>query len=417
MPEPSAQLVAATPLLLLTLCGFALLVSGFARARNVVHATLGIIVIYNVALLGAWAAGYAVQAHGSPFLPDIDSAPAARFLVMALIGAVAAVIPAGALVQRWRLASMALVSLAVSAAIYPLVARWIWSDGWAAQLGVAARLGHGVVDVAGSGVVHLVGGMAALAGTRVLGPRVRKFDRDGQPLAMPGHHVPMFMIGTLLIATGWFGMLLARSDAGPGVPLAAASANLALASAASVLSAIGYMCWRFGTPDPSLVCNALVAGLVSMSAGCAFVSSTAAVFIGAVSGPLVVQAVILVERGLRADDPAGAISTHGICGIWGLLAVGLFADGRMGNGWHGVAGPVRGLFYGDGSQLVAQAGGALAIALFAFAASYLAFVVIGRTIGNRVAAEAEIEGLDVAELGTTAYPDFGVSESGVDSRL
>jgi ammonium transporter, Amt family len=271
---------------------------------------------------------------------------------------------------------------------------------------VSWNLGHGVVDFAGSGVVHLVGGMVALAGAIVVGSRSGKFAHDGRPTALPGHHVPMFMAGSLLAGAGWFGFVVGMGLSAAAMPLALAATNTAVAPAASVLAATAYMLWRFGTPDPSLIANAWLAGLVSISAGCVFVSGWAAALIGVVSGPLVIESVLFAER-RRVDDLAGVISIHGVCGAWGLLAVGLLASGEYGEGLNGVAGAVRGLFYGGTGQLIAQAIGTIVIALFSLASSSVLFLVLERTIGNRVAIHAEREGLDVAELGATAYPDFG----------
>src|SRR5499427_6903967 len=338
------------------LCGFALLVSGFSRAQHVIHTFLAVIVLYSVAIVGYWAVGSAVQWHGESFLrflvgtsPGVPAPELLRLPFLAMVAAFATVIPAGALAERWRFSSMIAVGVFVSTTIYPLVARWIWAGGWLAGLGATSHLGHGVIDFAGSGVVHLVGGMVALAGAMAIGSRAGKFAHNGRPTAMPGHHVPMFMAGSLMVGVGWFGFVIGAGLTAGAAPLASAASNTALASAASVLAAIAYMMWRFGTPDPSLVANAWLAGLVSISAGSAFVSGLSAIFIGIVSGPLVIESVLFVER-RRIDDLAGVVSIHGVGGAWGLLAAGLLASGQYGDGVNGVAGPARGLFYGDGAQ-------------------------------------------------------------------
>jgi ammonium transporter, Amt family len=415
MPDETVWAIAAAALVMLALCGFALLVSGFSRAQNVIHTFLAAIVLYSVGIVGYWAVGSAVQWHGGSFLRFLVSNPAGapapellRLPFLAMVAAFAAVIPAGALAERWRFSSMIVVGAVVSTIIYPLAARSIWGGGWLAGLGASSHLGHGVIDFAGSGVVHLVGGMVALAGAMAIGSRAGKFAHNGRPMAMPGHHVPMFMAGSLMLGVGWFGFVIGMGLTPAAVPLAAAATNTALASAASVLAAIAYMMWRFGTPDPSLVANAWLAGLVSISAGSAFVSGLSAVIIGVISGPLVIESVLFVER-RRVDDLAGVVSIHGVCGAWGLLAAGLLASGQYGDGVNGVAGPALGLFYGDGAQLVVQAIGALVVASFAFATSYVVFLVVDRAAGNRVALHAEREGLDVAELGAAAYPDFVVA--------
>jgi ammonium transporter, Amt family len=419
-PDGTVWGIAAAALAMLVFCGFALVVAGFSRAQSVIHTIVGVLVLYSVGLVGYWAIGSAVEWHGLSFLRFLTRSTAAtssellRLPFLAVVAAMAVVIPAGALAERWRFSSMIVVGGVVSVAIYPLIARSVWAGGWLAQLGVSSNIGHGVVDFAGSGVVHLVGGMVALAGAIVVGSRTGKFAHDGRPTAMPGHHVPMFMAGSLMAGVGWFGFVVGMGLPFAAAPLALAAANAAVAPAASVLGAIAYMLWRFGTPDPSLIANAWLAGLVSISAGCAFVSGWAAVLIGVVSGPLVIESVLFVER-RRIDDLAGVISIHGVCGAWGLLAVGLFANGDYGEGLNGVAGPVRGILYGDAAQFVAQAIGAAVIALVVLAASYLVFRALGRRV-NRVAVHAELEGLDAAELGATAYPDFGVAGSPHESR-
>jgi len=245
------------------LCGFALVVSGFSRAQNVIHTFLAVIVLYSVGTVGYWAVGSAVQSHGSSFLrlvvnrTAVASAPESLLLpFLTMVAAFVVVIPAGALSERWRFSSMIVVGSVVSAAIYPLVARWIWGGGWLAGLGSSSHLGHGVIDFAGSGVVHLVGGMVALAGAIAIGTRTGKFAHNGRPTAMPGHHVPMFMAGSLMVGVGWFGFVIGVGLPTAAAPLASAATNAVLASAASVLAAIAYMMWRFGTPDPSLVANA-----------------------------------------------------------------------------------------------------------------------------------------------------------------
>jgi len=410
-------MVIVASLVLLLPCGLALTAAGFARAQSTAHGLVATFLLCSVALIGFWSAGFAVQTHGALFLRH-TTAPAVfeQFLFSALVAAIAAAIPAGTLAERWRFPSMMLTALAVSTIIYPLVARWVWGGGWLAALGTSAHLGHGVVDYAGSGVVHLVGGLVSLAGAAFVGPRAGKFAHDGTPRAIPGHQVPMFMTGSLLLSAGWLGLILGVDNGLPAAPLGLAAINTLLAAAASVLSASVYMWWQFGALDPSLLSNALVAGLVSMSAGCAFVPTGAAVLVGCVSGPLVIGSVLLIERTFHLDDPAGAVSIHGTCGAWGLLAVGLFADGQYGDGWNHVPGGVTGLFYGDLSQLTAQAAGAAVVLLFVAGTASLVFWTLDRVTGNRVDLDAEMEGLDAAELGTDAYPDFALRDAWQDSR-
>jgi len=436
--------LAAAFLVLLMPLGFALVSSGFTRAQNVVHTMTTGVLLYVVGLLGYWACGFAFQMGGAGVPSTLSATGAlsreigltvsgrhigmigferrflgpgshdeglmALFLFQAMVMTVAAVIPAGALAERWRLQSLVLFGCAMSMVIYPVFANWVWGGGWLSRLGVAG-FGHGVVDFAGSSVVHLVGGVAALAGAMIVGPRARKFAFDGRPTAIPGHHLPMAMAGTLMLGVGWLGLTTGMAVTRLDAPLAVAVTNTALASAAAVLAATLLVWWRFGTPDPSLISNGLLAGLVSISAGCVFVSTGAAVFIGLTAGLLVVWSVFLVERHLRVDDPVGAISIHGTCGVWGLLAVGLFANGTYGAGWNGQPGGVTGLFYGGAAQLGAQAIGAVVCVAFVLATVFVLFKALDATVGNRVRPEAEFEGLDVTEMGTIAYPDFSLAPS------
>jgi Amt family ammonium transporter len=409
--------IAAAAFVMLVPVGLAMLVAGFSRAQNVIHTLTGIVMLYSVALIAYWVVGFRIQLHGALFLRGAARSPGEllRFPFLAILAAITAIIPAGTLAERWRFASVITLGSIVAAVIYPLVARWVWNDGWLARLGASSGLGHGVVDFAGGAVIHLVGGVVALAGAMVVGSRTHKFARDGRPNAMPGHHVPMFVVGSLLLGIGWLGFVIGLGGGLAKSSLALAGANIIVAPAASVLAATAYMSWRFGPPDPSLVANALLGGLVSISAGSAFVSGWAAVFIGIAAGPLVIESVLGLER-LHVDDPVGAVSTHGVCGAWGMLAAGLLANGRNGYGLNGVQGPVRGLLYGDAAQFLAQAAGTVVVIVFVLGASYVLFRVLGWSMGNRVPVEAELEGLDTAELGATAYPDFDVDSSPRDSR-
>jgi Amt family ammonium transporter len=391
--------------------GFGLVASGFSRAQNVAHTISSGILLYVIGLLGYWACGFAIESGRADRLA-LGAAPSdtlvlTLFFLHAVVMATAIVIPTGALAERWRFTSLALFGCAMSALVYPLYAHWIWGGGWLARLG-RAGLGHGVVDVAGSSVVHMLGGVAGLAGAIVVGPRMRKFTRDGRALAIPGHNIPMAMAGTLILGFGWLGLTTGLAPA-IGGSLALVAINTVLASAAAAAAATAYVWWRFGTPDPSIISNGFLAGLVAISAGCALVGTTAAIGIGLVAGVLVVVSVFFVERNLRLDDPSGAISIHGTCGLWGMLAVGLLANGTAGDGLNGVPGPVRGLFYGDASQLAVQALGAVACAAYAFAVVFALFKLFGVLVGNRVSPEAELEGLDVSEMGTVAYPDFSLA--------
>jgi Amt family ammonium transporter len=315
--------------------------------------------------------------------------------------------------ERWKFSSFNVIGLFMSMFVYPLYANWVWGGGWLSQLGAQFGLGHGHVDFAGSSVVHLVGGVAALAGAIVLGPRIGKYTKDGTPVAIPGHHIPMAIAGTFILAFGWFGFNPGSTLAGGDLRIAVVAVNTMLAGSAGAFAAMVYVWMRYGKPDPSMMANGLLAGLVAITAPCAFVNSIAAVGIGLVAGVLVVVSVFFVERTLKVDDPVGAVSVHGVCGAWGVLSLGLFADGAYGDGWNGVPGTVKGLFYGDASQLAAQCVGTLTCIVFVFVTFYAFFTVVEKLMGNRVSAEAEIEGLDLPEMGVPGYPDFALTSGKV----
>jgi Amt family ammonium transporter len=418
--------------------GFALLETGFTRARNAVH-TMGMnLVIYPVGVLGFWLCGYALMLGGVSEWPSLGAGlPGAREISLtvhghslglfgasrfALAGAAqdppalamflfatvfmdtAATIPTGALAERWRFSAFLIYGLFVSTLLYPLYGNWVWGGGWLSALGTAFGLGHGQVDFAGSAVVHLTGGVTALAGALVLGPRIGKFRRDGSILAMPGHNLPFAVTGTLILAFGWFGFNAGSTLSATDPRIASIAVNTMLASAGGAVAALLAVWRRAQKPDIGMACNGLLGGLVAITAGCAFVSAASAVLIGLVAGLCTPWSVVFLERRLRIDDPVGAISVHGVCGLWGALAVGLFADGSYGSGWNGVEGSVRGLFFGDPTQLAAQGVGVLANLIFVFPLAYGFFRLVDRIVGMRVDAEVEWAGLDSLEMGSEAYP-------------
>jgi len=291
-------------------------------------------------------------------------------------------------------------------------ANWVWGGGWLSALGRNLGLGHGHVDFAGSSVVHLTGGVMALVTARLLGPRRGKYNANGTVNAIPGHSIPMALVGTFILAFGWFGFNAGSTLAGTDVRIAVIAVNTTLAGAAGSISAMLFMWRRYGSPDPSMIANGALAGLVAITAPCAFVDASAAVLIGAVAGVLVCIAVFYIDRTLRIDDPVGAISVHGVNGLWGVLAVGLFANGSYGDGLNGVAGGVRGLFFGDASQLAAQAIGITTNIVWVSAAAYAAWRVTALLVGgHRVAPEAEELGLDLREMGAAAYPEIDVASA------
>ena len=425
--------------------GFALVETGFTRAKNVAHTMSMNFMVYAIGMLGYWFCGYALQMGGVGAVAALGgTAPLNHEYVINLFGHpfglfglkgfflsgdsydvgvftlflfqmvfmdTAATIPTGAMAERWKFSSFVIFGFFMSMVVYPLFANWVWGAGWLSQLGANFGLGHGHVDFAGSSVVHMVGGVAGLAGAMVLGPRIGKFDKNGDPQAIPGHHIPMAIAGTFILAFGWFGFNPGSTLAGGDLRIAIVAVNTMLASAGGAFAAMLYVWMRFGKPDPSMMANGMLAGLVAITAPCAFVTAPAAVLIGVVAGVLVVLSVLFVERTLKIDDPVGAISVHGTCGAWGVLSLGLLADGVYGDGWNGVPGTVRGLFYGDASQFAAQCIGTLTCFVFVFVMFYAFFKVLDAIIGNRVSAEAELEGLDMPEMGAMGYPDFVLNPS------
>jgi len=296
----------------------------------------------------------------------------------------------------------------VGAVIYPLYANWVWGGGWLSKLGSNFHLGHGHVDFAGSSVVHMTGGVLALVGAKILGPRLGKFSKDGTPNAMPGHHIPMAIVGCFILAFGWFGFNAGSTLSGTDLRIGVVAVNTMLASAGGAFASTMYMWVMYGKPDISMAANGFLAGLVAITAPCAFVTAPVAVLIGGIGGVLLCWAVFFVERTLKIDDPVGAISVHGVNGAWGVLSLGLFADGTYGDGWNGVPGTVKGLLYGDSSQFLAQCVGTLTNIVYVAVIGYVVFKLLDVTMGLRVDPEHEVEGLDQHEVAVVAYPDFNL---------
>ena len=335
----------------------------------------------------------------------------AFFLYMVAFMDTTATIPTGAMAERWKFKSFILWGLFCGALFYPLYGNWVWGGGWLSQLGNSLDLGHGVVDFAGSGVVHAMGGVAALAGAIVLGPRIGKFGPDGKPRTLAGHHIPMALLGTFILLFGWFGFNAASTFAATDLRFTVVATNTAIAAAFGAIAGLLWVQRRTGKYDPGMSANGMLAGLVAITAPCAFVQPWAAGLIGLIAGMVVVEAVWFFER-RRLDDPVGAISVHGVCGLFGVLCVGIFADGSYGVGWNGTGVEsttgVAGILYGDAGQFVAQSISVVVIATVMFGLAY-AFFKIQNVLtegGIRPSAEIELEGLDMPEMGVLAYPEF-----------
>jgi ammonium transporter, Amt family len=420
--------------------GFALAETGFTRAKNAGHTMAMNMMVYGIGMLGYWICGFALQMGGVGGVASLGGAGALAnefsisiggkdfglfgttgfflsgsaydasiftlFLFQMVFMDTTATIPTGTMAERWTFKSFVIFAFFISMITYPLYANWVWGGGWLSTLGKNFGLGHGVVDFAGSSVVHMTGGISALAGGIVLGPRLGKYKEDGTPTAMPGHHIPMAVLGCFILAFGWFGFNAGSTLAGTDLRIGVVATNTMLASAAGAFSAMMYMWMCYGKPDISMSANGFLAGLVAITAPCAFVNSVSAVIIGAIAGVLLCVSVFFVERTLKIDDPVGAISVHGVNGAFGLLAVGLFADGTYGDALNGVTGGVTGLFYGDGGQLMAQIMGICTNFVFVFLLMFVYFKVSNLIVPMRVKPEHELEGLDQHEVAVTAYPDF-----------
>jgi Amt family ammonium transporter len=425
--------------------GFAMAETGFTRAKNAGHTMAMNFMVYALGMLGYWLSGFALQMGGAgPFATlggggvldsqfslslfgkefglfgtkgfflsgdSYDVAVFTMFLFQMVFMDTTATIPTGSMAERWSFKSFVIYAILVGAFIYPLYANWVWGGGWLAKLGSNFGLGHGHVDFAGSSVVHLTGGVLALIGAKLLGPRHGKFAKDGTPNAIPGHHIPMAVVGCFILAFGWFGFNAGSSLAGTDLRISVVAVNTMLAGAAGAFSSMIYTWARFGKPDISMSANGLLAGLVAITAPCAFVTAPTSVLIGLIAGLLLCWAVVFVERTLKIDDPVGAVSVHGVNGAWGVFALGLFADGTYGDGWNGVKGTVTGLLYGDGGQLAAQCIGILANVVYVGLIGFVTFKLLDVTMGLRVDPEQEAEGLDQYEVAVIAYPDFHIRSS------
>ncbi|MEM1157387.1 MAG: ammonium transporter [Verrucomicrobiota bacterium] len=408
-------------LVMLMQAGFAFLEGGFTRPKNVAHTMSMNLLDYSIGMLAFWAFGFAIMFGNVGENADlgiaadtlntgfsvgqdgkwsimgtegwflsgeilITSGIFALFMFQLVFANTANTIPTGTLAERWKLTGFAFHSVMVAGFIYPLFGHWVWGGGWLAELGFA--------DFAGSTVVHMAGGVLALVGAYVVGPRVGKFNQDGTANPIPGHNLPMAFLGTFLLAFGWFGFNAGSTLSGTNTTIGIISANTALASGAGCMVAAITSRLKFGKVDPSFICNGLLAGLVGITAPCAFVDAWAAVVIGAICGVVVVYSVLFIEDFMKLDDPVGAISVHGTCGAIGGLAVGIFANGDNG---------VTGIFLGDGRQFVVQVVGVFTCFITFGVLGYLMYMISNKIVKNRATDAEQIAGLDISEMGIEAY--------------
>ncbi|HUD46701.1 MAG TPA: ammonium transporter [Candidatus Baltobacteraceae bacterium] len=429
--------------------GFAMLESGFSRAKNANHTFAMTLMIFAIATAAYWVYGFALGwgnwfngpaapgwypslgpglsmlshgwglgAHGDgSFKYGLigtggfcltsgfhDVGVLALFFFMSVFMETGVTIPTGAMAERWNWGNFCLFA-AFSPFIYCVFAAWVWGGGWLAQGGVNWHLGNGACDFAGSGVVHCVGGMMALAGCIVMGPRLGKYV-NGKPVSFPGHNLPFVMGGTLLLAFGWLGFNPGSTLAGTDLRISFVVVNTVIASVIGSIVSMFVMWQKTKKWDPAMMCNGMLAGLVAITAPCAFVTPIGAALIGVIAGILVVYSTFFFEM-LGIDDVAGAISVHGACGAWGVISVGLFACGEYGAGYNGVATPVIGLFYGGGvNQLLMQLIDLAALVTWAFTIMYVWMKFSNLIIPIRPSEADELKGLDATQLGAPAYPDF-----------
>jgi Amt family ammonium transporter len=327
----------------------------------------------------------------------------------------------GAICERITFGAFLLCELFMGAILYPMFGCWVWGGGWLSQLGNTMGLGHGYVDFAGSTVVHGIGGFCAMALAVILGPRIGKYGPDGKPRAFPAHNLVYVVTGTFILLFGWMGFNPGSTLAASDLRISVIAVNTNLAAVAGAASAMFLWYYLFGKPDVTMACNGMLAGLVAITAPCAFVSPNSAVIIGLLAGVLVDLGVLFNERVIKVDDPCGAISVHGYCGWLGAVCVGIFADGTYGAGWNGVGATtylgkagmgVTGLLYGDSKQFITQLGGATLCAVYAFGFTYVVFSLVNAVRSMRVSKEVEMEGLDVPEFGLPAYPEDELVDAG-----
>lgn len=407
--------VLAAALVFFMNAGFALLESGFCRKKNAVNILAKNFIVFAITTLVFYAVGFGILfGNGNQFVgmtgwlvpndPELFQALSwtnvplyAKFIFQLVFAGTAATIVSGAVAERIQYSAFLVFSVVMGAVIYPVVGHWIWGGGF---LGAS-----GMFDFAGGTAVHSVGGWASLAGILFLGPRAGKYSRDGRPLAIPGHNMTSATLGTFILWLGWFGFNPGSTMAANPNAIAHIMLTTTLAGAAGTVMGTVYTWFRLGKPDLGLTCNGCLAGLVAITAGCAFVTPGVALLIGALGGILVVEGVLGFDR-LRLDDPVGATSVHLLSGVFGSLCIGLFGNVEVAKSVANVELLSNGLVFGGGTaQLVAQARGVLLVGVFTFFASSLVWWFLKVTMGIRVSADAEEAGLDQSEMGMEAYPE------------
>jgi Amt family ammonium transporter len=455
--------------------GFALVETGFCRAKHAAHVVSTNFAIFGLGFVAFFLVGFPIMFSGFSYTPfgltsslsteslihfgDSGhwvflwgksgwglgglgySVPiAAFFLYMVAFMDTTATIPTGAMAERWKWKAFVGWGLFCGALYYPIFGGWTWGGGWLSQLGNSLDLGFGYVDFAGSGVVHAMGGVAGLAGALVLGARIGKYGPDGKPRTLAAHNITMAMLGCFILLFGWFGFNAASTFAATDLRFTVVAVNTAIAAAFGATVAMFYVMKRMGKPDPGMMVNGMLAGLVAITAPCAFVQPWAAAVIGSIAAIIIVECVFFFER-KGIDDPVGAISVHGVGGIFGVLCVGIFADGRYGAGWNLTSGSttdgkgVTGILYGSGKflgdgafgklgfgQLASQAVGAIVICTVMLAFAYAFFKIQNKLTKGGIRSEAADEeaGLDLPEMGVLCYDNLQLRELdvvGIDDEI
>jgi Amt family ammonium transporter len=420
--------------------GFALVETGFTRAKNALHTMSMNFMIYAIGIVGFFLVGFGIafggvgiagvgnlgglHPLGNMFSVDIaghswglfgttgfaltgktyDVGVIAFFLFQLVFMDTAATIPTGSMAERFRWKPFVFYGLFISAILYPMYAAWTWGGGFLSTLGTNYGLGSGYADFAGSGVVHSVGGWCALAGAIALGPRIGKYNKDGSANTILGHNQILAILGTFILAFGWFGFNPGSTFGASGngaLRIGIVAVVTLLASGFGATTAMLYTWWTEGKPNPGMMVNGMLAGLVAITAPSGFVGPVAGALIGAIAGVLVCLAVAFFDK-LHIDDPVGAISVHGVNGLWGVLSVGIFADGTSNYGGYSISGLVS----GNTGQMGAQIVGAAVCFAWAFGASFIFFKLLNKVVKLRVSPETEIGGLDIPEMGMLGYvPD------------
>ncbi|HUT27833.1 MAG TPA: ammonium transporter [Methanomassiliicoccales archaeon] len=403
--------------------GFAMVEVGMVRVKNVANVLMKNFMDFTIGTIAFLIIGYSLLMgsdvggiFGDPssnfmlFGESYDAGNMLLWFFMLVFAATSVTIVSGAIAERPKFKTYLIYSAVVTAVIYPIYGHWIWGGGWLAASDFMVNLGggYGALDFAGSGVVHALGGLLALAACIVIGPRIGKYTKEGKPLPIPGHNMTMVMLGGFILWFGWFGFNAGSTLSGNQLIIAKICVTTVIAGAVGAVTAVLLSWKRAGTPDLGLAVNGMLGGLVGITAGCAWVEPWAAMVIGAVSGIVVCYGVWFLEK-KGVDDVVGAISVHGFNGLWGLIALGLFADGTF--GVYTVDGPlVTGLLYGNAGFFAAQMINVVVLAIYALGTGFALFYGLKKTVGIRVSPEEELQGLDISEHNVSAYPEMVTKE-------